>query len=124
MSDFADRLRELIEYTGLLQKEIAAKAGIKKRALDMYLGHQKSMPPADVAVRLASALGVTVEYLVTGKMTIRDSHIAQYHKLKDIHELLLHMPKETLKSLEVIVRAIAAQEQSKEKSHVIENWER
>ncbi len=42
MSDFAERLRESIEYTGLPQKEIAAKAGIKKRALDMYLGNQKS----------------------------------------------------------------------------------
>ncbi|MDR0551887.1 MAG: helix-turn-helix domain-containing protein [Spirochaetaceae bacterium] len=67
MADFAERLREAIEYSGLLQKEIALKAGIKKRALDMYLGVQKSMPPADAAVQLAGVLGVTVEYLVTGK---------------------------------------------------------
>ena len=33
----------------------------------MYLGTQGSMPPADVAVRLAKALNVTVEYLVTGE---------------------------------------------------------
>jgi transcriptional regulator with XRE-family HTH domain len=67
MADFAERLREAIEYSGMLQKEIALKAGIKKRALDMYLGAQKSMPPADVAVQLAGVLGVSVEYLVTGK---------------------------------------------------------
>lgn len=65
--DFADRLRAEIEYSGMLQKELAAKAGIKKRALDMYIGAQKSMPPADVAVRLAKTLGVTVEYLVEGQ---------------------------------------------------------
>lgn len=67
MSSFAQRLRSEIEYAGLLQKEVAFRAGIKKRALDMYLGVQASMPPADVAVRLAQVLNVTVEYLVTGE---------------------------------------------------------
>lgn len=64
---FADRLREEIEYTGMAQKEVAFKAGVKKRALDMYLGSRASMPPADVAVKLAKVLNVTVEYLVTGE---------------------------------------------------------
>lgn len=66
MNTFSERLRAEIEYSGLLQKEVAYRAGIKKRALDMYLGAQGSMPPADVAVRLAKVLNVTVEYLVTG----------------------------------------------------------
>ena len=67
MSSFGDRLREEIEYTGMSQREVAEKAGIKKRALDMYVGYRGSMPSADVAVRLAKALNVTVEYLVTGE---------------------------------------------------------
>lgn len=67
MKTFADRLREEIEYFGLTRKELAFKAEVKQRALDMYLGTQASMPPADVAVRLAKALNVTVEYLVTGE---------------------------------------------------------
>ena len=54
-------------YWGITRKELAHKADIKKRALDMYLGTQESMPPADVAVRIAKALHVTVEYLVTGE---------------------------------------------------------
>ena len=66
MSSFADRLREESEYLGLSRKELAYNADIKLRALAMYLGTQGSMPPADVAVRLAKALNVTVEYLVTG----------------------------------------------------------
>ncbi len=67
MSSFADRLREESEYLGLSRKELAYNADIKVRALAMYLGTQGSMPPADVAVRLAKALNVTVEYLVTGE---------------------------------------------------------
>lgn len=63
---FNQRLKDLIKEKNLLQKEFAAKAGVKKRALDMYLGAQTSMPPADVAVKIAKALDTTVEYLVTG----------------------------------------------------------
>ena len=67
MNTFADRLHEEIDYLGLTRKELAFKANVKIRALDMYLGTQGSMPPADVAYRLAKALNVTVEYLVTGE---------------------------------------------------------
>ncbi|WP_022932654.1 helix-turn-helix domain-containing protein [Treponema bryantii] len=66
METFADRLREEIEYLGITRKELAYKADVKIRALDMYLGTQGSMPPADVAVRIAKALNTSVEYLVTG----------------------------------------------------------
>lgn len=64
---FNQRLKDLIKEKNLLQKEFAVKAGIKKRALDMYLGAQTSMPPADVAVKIAKALDITVEYLITGE---------------------------------------------------------
>lgn len=74
MATFADRLREEIEYMGITRKELAYKANVKKRALDMYLGTQGSMPPADAAVRIAKALNVTVEYLVTGERYSQDYH--------------------------------------------------
>lgn len=63
---FRERLREEIELSGLLDKEVAAKAGITKRTMDSYVGSRACMPGADVAVRLAKTLGVSVEYLVTG----------------------------------------------------------
>ena len=63
---FRDRLREEIELSGLLDKEVAAKSGITKRTMDSYVGSRACMPAADVAVRLAQTLGVSVEYLVTG----------------------------------------------------------
>lgn len=73
MGTFSDRLREEIDYLGLTRKELAYKANVKIRALDMYIGSQGSMPPADVAVRLAKALNVTVEYLVTGEKIKSDT---------------------------------------------------
>lgn len=64
---FRERLREQIEFCGLLDKEVAARAGITKRAIDSYVGSESCMPSAEVAVKLAKVLGVTVEYLVTGE---------------------------------------------------------
>lgn len=63
---FRERLREQIEYCGLLDKEVASRAGITKRAIDSYVGSEACMPSAEVAVRLAKVLGVSVEYLVLG----------------------------------------------------------
>ena len=71
---FRDRLREEIEYSGLLDKEVADRAGITKRAIDSYVGSRACMPSADVAVRLARVLGCSVEYLVTGRDT-RQRHL-------------------------------------------------
>ena len=103
--DFGDRLRAEIEYSGMLQKELAAKAGIKKRALDMYIGAQKSMPPADVAVRLAKALGVTVEYLVDGQdsASTEDADIKLKNDLKNIPVTLR---KKLLESIHLISKNI------------------
>jgi transcriptional regulator with XRE-family HTH domain len=63
---FRKTLREELDYQGLTVKELSFKSSVAKGALDSYLGRQASMPPADTAVKIASALGVTVEYLVNG----------------------------------------------------------
>ena len=65
--DFRSRLREQIDFNGLLDKEVADKAGISKHTLDTYVGARGCMPAADVAVRLAKVLGVSVEWLITGE---------------------------------------------------------
>ena len=65
---FRERLREQIEFCGLLDKEVAAQAGISKRSMDSYVGSESCIPSAEVAVKLAKVLGVSVEYLVTGEI--------------------------------------------------------
>jgi transcriptional regulator with XRE-family HTH domain len=65
--NFGDTLRELLDLNDMEQKELADKADIPLRSLENYLCKKSSsMPAADKAVRMAKALGVTVEYLVTG----------------------------------------------------------
>ena len=79
MSDnFKTNLRSELDYRSLTVKELSAKTGIPKGTLDCYLGVRASIPPADIAVKIAMALDITVEYLVTG------------HELKKLEKLLDH----------------------------------
>ena len=64
---FGENLKQELIYSGIVKKELAALSGVHKRAIDTYVRSNSSMPPADAAVKIAKALGVTVEYLVTGE---------------------------------------------------------
>jgi transcriptional regulator with XRE-family HTH domain len=66
---FKENLRLELSYKNILVKELAALTGISKSTLDNYLNVRENMPSADIAVKIAHALGVTVEYLVTGEET-------------------------------------------------------
>ena len=63
---FASNLREILDFQDIQVKELAAKTGISKNTTDNYLSGQKSLPYIENGVKIAQALGVTVEFLVTG----------------------------------------------------------
>jgi transcriptional regulator with XRE-family HTH domain len=63
---FKENLKSELAYSGMLVKELAAISGVNKRTIDNYLNIHNTMPSADAAVCIAGALGVTVEYLITG----------------------------------------------------------
>jgi transcriptional regulator with XRE-family HTH domain len=67
LMSFRENLKDELEYTCMLVKELAATSGVSKKTLDKYLLTNSCMPPVDKAVAIAGALGVSVEYLVTGK---------------------------------------------------------
>lgn len=101
--DFRSRLREQIDYLGLKDKEVATMAGITKRAIDTYVGARACMPSADVAVRLAKVLGVSVEWLVTGeKEKITDETLQElidnYSQLNMHDKIILLKLSETMKN--------------------------
>ena len=64
---FRDNLREALDFTGMEQKELAAKTGISLKTIENYVKKDSSVPSAEKAVLIAQTLGVTVEYLITGK---------------------------------------------------------
>jgi len=97
-SNFKDNLRAELDYTGLTVKELSAKTGIAKGTLDCYLGVRASMPPADIAVRIANALGVTVEYLVTGKDTQKQDKLLDPN-IRSIINTLVELRKKDVETI-------------------------
>ena len=63
---FKENFKSELIYSNILVKELSAKTGISKHTLDNYLNTHNSLPNAEAAVKIARALGVSVEYLVTG----------------------------------------------------------
>ena len=63
---FKERLRDEIEYRGLLVKEVSAAVGISNSTFLSYIDARGVLPNVETAVRIAKFLGVTVEYLVDG----------------------------------------------------------
>ena len=64
---FKENLKSELEYQGMMVKELAYKSGINKQTIDNYLSTHNSVPNAELAVKIAQALGTSVEYLITGK---------------------------------------------------------
>ena len=64
---FKENLKAELTYTGMHVKELAELSGIKKQTIDSYLRENHYIPSVESAVKIAKVLGVSVEYLVTGK---------------------------------------------------------
>ena len=64
---FKENLKSELIYAGMMVKELSAVTGIRQPTLNNYLNTHNAIPNAIAAVKIAQALGVTVEYLVTGR---------------------------------------------------------
>jgi transcriptional regulator with XRE-family HTH domain len=64
---FKENLKSELIYANMLVKELSTQTGISRHTLDNYLNTHNALPNAEAAVKIAQALGVTVEYLVTGQ---------------------------------------------------------
>jgi transcriptional regulator with XRE-family HTH domain len=66
VSTIGDRIRELREQHNLTQEALAARAGISKGFLS-DLENDKRNASAEYALRLAQALGASIDYLLRGE---------------------------------------------------------
>jgi len=106
---FRENLKSQLEYSGILVKELAALSGVKKKTIDSYLGIRSYMPSADAAVAIAQALGVSVEYLVTGKDAKQKT--AHYPpEAKTVAEITAQMGKKNRKMAVAIIKSMKKQE--------------
>ena len=107
-SSFKKNLRDELDFQDIKVKELSAMTGIPKPTLDSYLGVRQPMPPADVAVKIAQALNVSVEYLVTGvdsRLVPRDYQ--QFQPFRMIMEDVAVLDQDSLEKLTVMLHALA-----------------
>jgi len=90
---FRENLREALDYNGLEQKELAYEANVSLRNIENYLREDASIPMADKAVRIAKALGVTVEYLVTGKNAPAEANTFIDPEVRKFLRVIKKLPK-------------------------------
>ena len=102
---FNENLKGELEYKGMLVKELAHKAGIPKQTIDKYLLSNGSIPPADKAVAIARVLGVSVEYLVTGRKTPAGKASNKFlsPEMRSIVDSVEPLPREKRKIVETAV---------------------
>ncbi|MBQ4497092.1 MAG: helix-turn-helix transcriptional regulator [Spirochaetaceae bacterium] len=78
---FRENLKDELTYQDITVKELSDRTGISKHTIDHYLTKNGSQPQAELAVKIAQALNVSVESLVLGK------DFAAPKKARNIQEL-------------------------------------
>ena len=110
---FKENLTIELDYKGMIVKELAYLSGVNKRTIDQYLSSAAKMPSAENAVKIASALGVTVEYLITGKKeqsvdsnADQQNQIRLYKKYFELINLAEKLNEQQLKSIENLMKTM------------------
>ena len=103
---FKENLKSELEYQGLQLKELAAKCGVSRNTLGNYLTGHNSLPAADTAVKIARALGVSVEYLVTGEQLTEFRIPPLPAKYRKIFSALSHFDQNDLDAVTLLVTAM------------------
>lgn len=103
---FKENLREEMLFQDIKPKEIADKTGISVNTIRNYINGHKAIPSAENAVKIAQVLGVSVEYLVLGKNSMRSSPlqklVSDFQRLcefdkKSVLALIAEMKKHKLR---------------------------
>lgn len=103
---FRETLREEITYQGITLKELADKSEVPKRTIESYVDARGRIPTAENAVKIAKALNVTVEYLVTGTESESKTH-AELLPLQNTIREMLAIPSEQMKPIAEIIHNTA-----------------
>lgn len=104
---FRERLRDEIEYKGFSVKEFAASLGISNSTFLSYIDARGVLPNVETAVKIAEGLGVTVEYLVTGKSSNETKNNHKSSIIKHISENLELCSEHDLEAIFLLVKKLA-----------------
>jgi transcriptional regulator with XRE-family HTH domain len=104
---FRENLKKELFYNDIKTKELARKINVPYTTTLAYLDKRGVIPNAEIAVRIAKVLNVTVEYLVTGKEEVRDLDFKKkYPILNPLIDELLSLPKPLLTGVQNFIHIL------------------
>ncbi|MGB4985002.1 MAG: helix-turn-helix transcriptional regulator [Erysipelotrichaceae bacterium] len=98
MTVFSEKVMYLMEEQGLTQKELSKRANVTESAISYYLSGDRT-PRSDVLVRIAKALGTSIDFLLGSEENI--SNDLQY-----LQRNLRKLDPEKLKKAEDVLKAV------------------
>lgn len=101
---FWEHVEYLREIRNLTRKELSSKAGFSIASISTGIA-RGSYPSADIAVQIAQVLGVSVEYLVTGKEGSKESVLTP--EIKKIVTLLSTLDSKEKEAFLTLLEAVA-----------------
>ena len=99
-----ENLKDELSYQDLTVKELANRTGISKHTIDHYLTLNGSQPQVELAVKIAQALNVSVEYLVLGKdgnksQNLKSERLGTLKKIENLSNEDFNFIKRIVKNL-------------------------
>ena len=67
-NNFLSAVKKLIKQQNMTQRGLSAAIGLSERTIEQWI-LRDCIPAADIAVKIADKLNVSVEFLVTGEKT-------------------------------------------------------
>lgn len=111
---FRENVRDEIAYKGLQMKEVAAMVGISYGSFLSYVDARAVLPNAEVAVKIAQVLDVSVEYLVTGHHPNTKPDLKNVSQYRNLVKELDGLSREGWSKLEPLIIAMIQQEKKTE----------
>jgi len=103
---FRENLKEAIKFKDIQYQELSDMTGINKRTLEDYTRENASLPSVTKAVEIASALGVSVEYLVKGNEDKNNNDTTILIKNKEISNILSKLDKNHLDAFTAMAKTL------------------
>jgi transcriptional regulator with XRE-family HTH domain len=118
-----DRIREIRERLGLTQEELAGRSGVSKGFLS-DVENDKSSPGSDYLLRIANALGASVDYLLKGEEAERPmtAPVMIPQELSKVAEELGLSYAQTLQVLAAHNAIVAKRSERGMKRFTIQDW--